>query len=285
MSLRATAIQRVLLGLLAANLAVVGAKVVIGLQAGSLAVLGDAVHSSVDSLNNVLFIVLTRVAGREADEDHPYGHAKFEVLGALGILVFLSVGAFELLRGAGHRLTTGANPPRLSNVELAALGLTLMVNVWVAWYETRRGHALTSDLLLADAAHTRADVLITLGVLGGAMLSRRGVPYVDAVIAVGIALLLGRIGWQILRRAVPALVDEVARAPDDIRRIAQDVGGVRSAYAIRSRGAAGHAFAELTIGVNGDLAVARAHDIADQVEGRLRQELALDQVVVHIEPC
>jgi cation diffusion facilitator family transporter len=285
MSLRATAIQRVLLGLLAANLAVVGAKVVIGLQAGSLAVLGDAVHSSVDALNNVMFLALMRVAGRAADDDHPYGHAKFEVLGAVGILVFLSVSCFELVRGAVSRLAARTGPPRLSGLELGLLVLTLGVNVWVAWYEARRGRELASDLLLADAAHTRADVFTTLGVIAGALLSRRGIPHVDSVIAIGIALLITRIGWQIVRRAVPALVDEVARAPDDIRRVATAVAGVRSAYAIRSRGAAGQAFAELTIGVNGELAVARAHDIADEVEGRLRQELALDQVVVHIEPC
>ncbi len=285
MSLRATAIQRVFLGLLAANLAVVGAKVVIGLQAGSLAVLGDAVHSSVDALNNVLFIVLMRFAGREADEDHPYGHAKFEVLGAVGILVFLSVSCFELARGAVERLLARTGPPRLTGIELGLLVLTLVLNVWVAWYETKRGRELSSDLLLADAAHTRADVVITVGVIGGALLSRRGLQHVDSVVAIGIALIIARIGWQIMRRAVPALVDEVARAPEDIRRVAQAVTGVHTAYAIRSRGAAGQAFAELTIGVDGDLAVARAHGIADEVEARLRGELALDLVVVHIEPC
>lgn len=282
---RAAAIQRVFLGLLVANLAVVSAKVVIGVTANSLSVLGDGIHSSVDALNNVLFIALARFAGRAPDADHPYGHQKFEVLGALGIVVFLSVACFELLKGAVYNLMRSAPPPLLSGLDLAMLTGTLLINVWVAWFEARRGRALNSDLLLADAAHTRADVLITLGVIGGALLSRRGIPNVDPLVAIVISVLVARIGWQIFHQAMPVLVDEVAREPERIRAAAEAVEGVRSAYDIRSRAASGVAFAELTIGVAGGLAVERAHAIADAVEERLKGELRLDSVVVHIEPC
>ena len=282
---RSWAIRRVFLGLLVANLAVVGAKVAIGVRAGSLAVLGDAVHSSVDALNNIIFIALMRVAGRAPDADHPYGHSKFEVLGALGILVFLSVTCFELLKGAVGGLARDSAPPAFTGLDLAIIATTLLVNLWVVWYEARRGRQLGSDLLLADAAHTRADVFITVGVLAGAALSRQGIPYVDPAVAIVVTLLIGRSGWEILRRAVPVLVDEVAREPEQIRRAAAEVAGVRSAYAIKSRSAAGVVFAELTIGVAGDLAVSRAHDIADAVESKLKGDLAMDEVVVHIEPC
>jgi cation diffusion facilitator family transporter len=282
---RAAAIQRVLLGLLIANLAVVGAKVIIGITADSLSVLGDGIHSSVDALNNILFIALTRFAVREPDADHPYGHGKFEVLGALGIIVFLSVACFELVKGAVGNLLADAPPPTLNRLDLAVLGGTLAVNVWVAWYEARRGRELASDLLQADAAHTRADVLITTGVIGGGLLSWRGIQHVDSILAIVIALLVARIGWQIFRQVMPILVDQVAREPERIRATAEAVDGVRSAYAIRSRAASGVVFAELTIGVTGSLAVDRAHAIADAVEDRLKRELQLDQVVVHIEPC
>ncbi|MBI4543432.1 MAG: cation transporter [Gemmatimonadetes bacterium] len=282
---RAAAIQRVLLGLLVANLAVVGAKVVIGLKAGSLSVLGDAIHASVDALNNVLFIALMRVAGRAPDYEHPYGHGKFEVLGALGIVVFLSVACFELLKDAVRRLAIGAPPPLLTNLDLGLLAFTLAVNVWVAWYEARRGRQLESELLLADSAHTRADVFITLGVISGGVLARFGARHVDPLLAIVITGLIVGIGYQIVRRAVPILVDEIAREPAAIRHAAEGVDGVRAAYAIRSRASAGVVFAELTIGVPGVLAVARAHEIADAVEDRLKRELKLDEVVVHIEPC
>ena len=282
---RAAAIRRVFLGLLAANVAVVAAKVVIGIQTNSLSVLGDAIHSSTDALNNIVFMALMRVAGAGPDDDHPYGHGKFEPVGALGILIFLSVTTFELLKSAIAGLVHPAPPPVLGRPEFALLGATLAINVWVAWYEHRRGRELGSDLLVADAAHTRVDVFITLGVMAGALLSRRGVRYVDPVVAVLIAALVVRIGWQILKDAMPTLVDQVAREPDTIKVAAEGVSGVRSAYAIRSRQAAGVVFAELTIGVEGGLSVDQAHGIADAVEDTLKRALALDQVIVHIEPC
>ena len=282
---RAAAVRRVFLGLLLANVAVVAAKVLIGVRAGSLSVLGDAVHSSVDALNNLLFIALMRVAAAEPDEDHPYGHGKFESVGALGILVFLSVSCFELIKGAVAGLVHNAPPPRLSDAELGLLGGTLLVNIWVTWYENRRGTALQSELLIADATHTRTDVIITIGVLIGAILSRRGIAHVDPIVAILVTALVAHAGWEIVRNSLPSLVDEAAHGPVAIQRSAEGVTGVASAYAIRSRKAAGVAFAELTIGVTGGMTVDDAHVIADRVEAQLKEELHLHNVIVHIEPC
>src|SRR5690348_2191959 len=171
---RSAAVRRVLVGLLAANLAVVAAKLAIGLSAGSLAVVGDALHSTVDVLSNILGLVVIRVAARGPDEDHPYGHGKFETLGALAIVVFLSVTCFELMRGAVNDLVGGLRRVVVGDFQLALLVLTLGVNVLITWYEHRRGVELGSELLVADAAHTRADVFITVGVVVGVLLTRRG---------------------------------------------------------------------------------------------------------------
>src|SRR5437870_10155503 len=160
-------VRRVFIGLLVANLAVVGVKLAVGLSSGSLAVLGGAVDSCVDALNNVLALIVVRVAAKEPDEDHPYGHSKFETLGALAIVGFLSITCFELIRGAVNELLQGAHPVAVTDAQLAVLVLTLGVNGAIAWYENRRGRELRSELLIADAAHTRADVLITVGVLAG----------------------------------------------------------------------------------------------------------------------
>src|SRR6266581_6813967 len=111
---RSRAVRRVLAGLLVANIAVLVAKATIGMLAGSLAVIGDAVHSSVDAAYNVLGLVVVRVAAREPDEDHPYGHGKFETLGALGIVGFLSITCFELVRSAVNRLVEGAGASRVT---------------------------------------------------------------------------------------------------------------------------------------------------------------------------
>ncbi|HXE56844.1 MAG TPA: cation diffusion facilitator family transporter [Gemmatimonadales bacterium] len=282
---RGRAVRRVLGGLLLANLVVVATKLAVALQTGSLAVFGDVVHSSIDALNNVIGLLVMRVASKEPDEEHPYGHGKFEPLGALVIVVFLSVTIFELGRDAVQRLIRGAAPPQVSALDLGLLGFTLAINVWVAWYEGRAGRRWESELLLADAAHTRADVVVSLGVLLGLALSRLGYGWLDPLLGLVVSLLVARIGFGIVRRSMPTLVDERALDRQTIQRVAEAVEGVRSAYAIRSRSAAAMRFAELTIAVDGDQDVAAAHRIADQVEERLRRQLDLHQVVVHVEPC
>src|SRR5213083_3089274 len=148
-------VRRVLFGLLAANLVVVGAKLAVAIASKSLAVFGSALDSSVDALNNVLAIV-----------------------------GFLSVTCFELVRGAVNDLASGTRRVSVSDMQLAVLVLTLGVNVVIAWYEHRRGAELGSELLVADAAHTRADVFITVGVLAGLLFARQGLWWIDPAIAI-----------------------------------------------------------------------------------------------------
>ena len=283
---RSRAVRRVLAGLLVANILVLIAKATIGVLAGSLAVIGDAIHSSVDAVYNVLGLIVVRVASREPDEEHPYGHGKFETLGALGIVVFLSVTCFELTRSAIGRLISGGHAVQITDVGLALLLATLATNVLVAWYENRRGHQLQSELLIADAAHTRTDVFITIGVLIGVLFARQGHLWVDSAVAIAVALLIVRVAFTILQRVVPVLVDERALPAPTIRKTAQAVEGVKDAYGIRSRGGnAGVRYAEVTIAVDSSANVADAHAIADKVEERLKKDLELEEVTVHVEPC
>ena len=278
-------VRRVFIGLLVANLAVVAAKSLVGLRAGSLAILGSALDSSVDALNNVLALIVVRVAAKEPDEDHPYGHGKFETLGALAIVGFLSITCFELIRGAVNELLQGAHPVGVTDSQLAVLVLTLGVNAVIAWYENRRGRELRSELLVADAAHTRADVLITIGVLAGVLFARQGWWWIDPVVAIAVALVIVLVAYRILVRTVPVLVDQRALPTGEIRQTAETVPGVKSAYGIRSRGPSDLRYAEVTIAVDPRADVAAAHAIADQVEERLKQDLQLHEVTVHVEPC
>src|ERR1044072_483246 len=131
--MRASAqVRRVFIGLLVANVAVVGVKFAVGITSGSLAALGGAGGSRVDALNNVLPLIVVRVAAKEPDEDHPYGHGKFETLGALAIVGFLSITCFELVRGGVNHLVSGTHRVDVSDWQLALLGLTLVLEVPIA---------------------------------------------------------------------------------------------------------------------------------------------------------
>ena len=284
---RTVRIRRVLVAILVANLTVLGARLVIGIVAGSMAILGGALDAAVDTLNNVLALTVVRVASKEPDEEHPYGHGKFETLGALAIVGFLSITCFELVRGSVNQLLAGpsARLVAVTDLQLALLAGTLGVNGLVAWGERRAGTALGSELLLVDAAHTRADVFITVGVLGGVLFARQGVWWVDPAVAIAVAVAIVRIAYRIVVRTVPVLVDRQAVPTTRIRETARAVAGVKGAYGIRSRGPTDLRYAEVTIAVDRNANVEAAHAIADQVEERLKRDLQLHEVTVHIEPC
>lgn len=283
---RHAAVRQVLWVVLVANLAVIAAKVWVGLRAGSLAVLGDAAHSGVDALNNVVGLAAIRAASIPPDDEHPYGHEKYEMLGALAVVAFLSITCFELVSAAVGRLLLGdPTPARPDGVTFGVLAGTLLVNAVVAWTENRAGRKLSSVLLTADARHTGSDVLVTLSVLGGLFMVSRGWTAADAWLGLIVSALIARSGWEILRQAVPTLIDTAAVEAHRIVRFVENVPGVRGVSDVRSRGdLSGAAFVELTITVDGDRSVEEGHRVADSVESRLVTDAGFSAAVVHVEP-
>jgi cation diffusion facilitator family transporter len=282
---QALAVRRVLTTLLIVNVALVATKFGIGVVTGSLAVLGGALDSGIDVLNNGLGLVVVRVAAKGPDEDHPYGHRKFETLGTLAIVGFLSISSFELGRTAVSALLRGGHGVMLSNLQAALLALSLGVNVVAARYERASGRRLDSELLVADASHTQGDAFVTAGILVSVWAARHRLWWADPAVALAVAVVIICVAYGILARAVPVLVDERALPRDTIQRSVEAVSGVRHAYGIRSRGAPPVRYAEVTIAVDRSASVADAHAIADEVEGRLRHDLHLHEVLVHVEPC
>ena len=160
---RASVLTRVLARVLVLNLAVACAKLGFGYATGAVSIISDGFHSLTDGASNVMGIVAMRAARKPPDEDHPYGHRKYETLAAAGIFVFLLLVVIEVVRAALGRLR-GSEPPDVTPASFAVMIVTLAVNLLVVRYEAERGRALKSELLLADAAHTRSDVLTSCAV-------------------------------------------------------------------------------------------------------------------------
>lgn len=278
-------VRGVLLWVLAANVVVIVAKLAVGIASGSIAVLGDAAHSGIDAVNNLVGLAAMRLAAAPPDELHPYGHGKFETLAALAVAAFLSVTCFELVESALGRLLGGGGAPRVEPLMFAALAAAMVVNGAVAWGEARAGRRLSSEILTADARHTASDVLVTAAVLAGLGLTALfGWIYADAILALLVAVIVARSGYEILRDTIPVLVDERAMDPDRIRSLVDGMSGVEATSQIRSRGRTGEAFAELTIHVARSETVVSAHEIADRVERVVAYEMGFARVTVHIEP-
>jgi cation diffusion facilitator family transporter len=280
------AVRTALIVVLVLNGVVAIAKVIVGVHTGALTVLGAALESGLDMLNNVIGIMLVRVASQAPDEEHPYGHDKFETLGAIGIVGFLSISCFELLREGIGALITSTRPHHVSATDIAVIAATLIVNVFVVTYERRRGRALNSVFLMADASHTASDILVTLMAVAALALASVGWARLDALLSIAVALIIARSGAQILRESIPILVDERAIDAARLRGVVLGVPEIREVRNVRSRStASGQLFAEVTIAVSGATPVDEAHRLADAVEAAIEREFGTSQVTVHIEPA
>lgn len=279
-------VRKVLIITLLLNLLVMALKATVGWLTGSLSLLADALHSVTDSANNVLGLVTSRFSSPEPDRDHPYGHQKFEAIGALGIAAFLGVACFEILQGAIERLFTTDRPPvKISASELWLLLIVLGVNIFVAFYERRVGQRVGSPILIADAKHTMSDIWVTISVLGGLIgIWIWGFQWLDVVLAFPVALLVFWSGWTVIRDNLPWLVDEIAIAPEAIHAIAMQVPGVLNCHDIASRGVVGRqTFIEMHLIVDAR-DVETAHMITEEVEARLEERFSPTRVLIHVEP-
>lgn len=283
---RARSVKTALMIVLALNAVSAALKIGVGARTGALTVLGAALESTLDMLSNGVAILAVSIASRAPDDDHPYGHEKFETLGTLGIVAFLAITCFELMRQSIVELRGAHTAPTASWADGWLLVVSLAVNAFVVWYERRRGRALGSELLLADAAHTASDILVTALAIVSLALSYLGYVRADALLGIVVALIIAWSGFRILRGSIPILVD--ARAVDaerlsEVVRTIPGVVGVRSARSRRT--ASGHFFAEVTILVDGTTSVADAHDFTDEVERAIARELGAAEAIVHVEPA
>ncbi|MBL8168519.1 MAG: cation transporter [Acidobacteria bacterium] len=280
-------VRRVLLVTLLLNLAVVAGKLVAGLLAGSLSVISDAIHSSVDSLNNVIGLVVVRYASAAPDDNHPYGHAKFETLAAFAIAGFLFVTCYEIGGSAFKRLFgENAPAPEITALTIGVMLVTILVNIFVTVYEQREGKRLQSEFLIADAIHTRSDVLVSSSVLVGLFLIRQGYVWLDPVVSLGVAAFIAWNGYEIFKATVPVLVDAAPVEAARIREIAESVPGVHSVHDVRSRSHGGEIFIEMHLHVASDYENNHvlSHQITEEVERRLAHELGTVTATIHVEP-
>jgi len=278
-------VRKVLIITLLLNLFVLGLKALVGYWTGSLSLLADALHSVTDSANNILGLIASKFSSPQPDREHPYGHHKFEAVGALGIASFLGIACFEILQGAIERILKGGGEPvRVSPSELWLLLIVLGVNIFVAFYERAVGRRVGSSILIADATHTMSDIWVTISVISGLIGVWLGYQWMDLVLAFPVALLVFWSGWSVLKENLPWLVDQMAIAPEAIHAIATSVPGVINCHAIASRGVLGRqVFIEMHLIVDAP-DVETAHHITEEVESRLEERFRPVRILIHVEP-
>lgn len=282
---RTRAIQRVLVAILLLNVAVALAKLGYGWFSNSLSMTADGLNSLMDGASNVIGLFAIAVAARPPDPNHPYGHRRFETLTSLCIAMFMLLALEQILRNAWSHWQTG-DRPEVTAISFVVMIATLTVNLGVTVWERRAGKRLRSSILIADARHTGSDVLVSLSVIAGLIVTGLGYPQADLIIALIVAAVIAWGAWSIIRDAALTLSDVAAAPASDIERAARTVVGVKGVHNVRTRDGEGVIWVDLHIQVDPDLRVDRAHDIASAVAARVEQELnAPADVTVHIEPA
>ena len=274
-------LQRVIVITGLGNLVVLVAKTVVGVSTGSLALLGDAIHSLADLANNVVALVVVRLAHAPPDREHPYGHQKFETLTVFGLAVLLAVLAVEIMVRALDRSSREIVEHRWG---LAVMLGVLVVNVAVTAWERSWARRLRSEILRADAQHTLSDVLVTIAVIAGWQFAARGYPWLDTVFAFAVALVVMVLAYGLFRRAIPVLVDGISHEPENIAGVLRSVEGIRAVRRVRSRWVGMTSSVDVVVTVAPELPTSKAHAVADAVERTLLENFEIEDVTVHIEP-
>lgn len=281
-------IRFVLVFVLVANLLVALGKGIVGWRAGSVAMVADAFHSTMDGSSNVIGLIGIALAARPYDEEHSYGHAKFETFASIGIVILLVVTAYEIGMSVLERLTSDAPvEPDVTLIAFVVMGVTIVVNLSISIYERLQGHRLSSTFLVADSRHTLSDVGVSISVVAGLVAVRLGYPQIDALVGGAIAIVIAYAAFKIMKEASYILLDRAVLDPAKVAAVCMGVEapGLQGCHRVRTRGSETGYWIDLHLVVDPEMTTRESHRIASRVELRLKQFFGRNtDTVIHIEP-
>jgi cation diffusion facilitator family transporter len=257
-----------------------------GLASGSIALISDALNSLVDVAASIGISYSVAVARRGPDEDHPFGHQRAEPLAALGVAIFTGILGFSVGRAAVERLIAGATQIRVPLWALGALLVSMVGNLLLAKYLRRRGEALDSPAILANAVECENDIGTSFAALVGVAGSALGWAPIDplAGIVVGAWIVVG--GYRFGRQNIDYLMGKspTPELLEHVRRSALGVGGVKGVHDVRGHYVGHRIHVELHIEVDQELRTRQSHDVGGMVRKAIEEHTAIDRAFVHVDP-
>jgi cation diffusion facilitator family transporter len=263
------------------------AKIVGGYVAQSQALIADGVHSLSDLATDIIVLYATKHSHREADEEHPYGHGRIETLATVVLGVSLVIVAIGITWDAVDRLfhTERLLQPTVLAIVIATISIISKEAIY--HYSMTIARKFRSELLKANAWHSRSDAISSFIVVVGVAGSMAGLPYLDAIAAVGVSLMIAKIGWDLALNSLRELIDTSLQPErvDKIREAILGVQGVDSLHVLRTRTMGGEALVDVHIQVKPNLSVSEGHHISEQVRERVMGDVdEVSDVMVHIDP-
>ncbi len=279
-------VRKVLIYTLILNVAVALSKVLYGLKTNSVAMMSDGFHSVFDGTSNVIGLIGIWIASHPPDDKHPYGHKKYETIFTIIIAVMLFTTCLEILKKVYQSFHEDTKT-NVTQTSFLIMLITMGVNIFVMLYEKRKGQKLGSEFLIADAKHTKSDILVSLTVITSLVFTRMGYHRADVIVGIIITFFIARIGYEILKNASDILVDTICIDTSAIEFLVNKIDGVKGCHDIRTRGSqnANAVYLDLHALVDNDLSIENAHGIADNIEKEIKEGFpSVVDIIVHIEP-
>ncbi|MFT6069943.1 MAG: cation diffusion facilitator family transporter [Bacteriovoracaceae bacterium] len=261
-------------------------KIITGSLFHSHALVIDGLHSLTDLVTDAFVLIIAKVSNEEPDDEHPYGHGRFETLGTvvLGAILIATGGA--LLFETVQRFVAGGSQELPSWPVFVVAIVSIAGKEIIFRYSKKVGEDLNSQLLIANAWHSRSDAITTIVVLFGAILTSFGVLYMDALASVVVSIFIGKVGWDFLYSSIKELVD--TSLPDaqlaEVKKTILGVPGVLSMHDLRSRYHGNKAVLDVNIQVSPLITVSEGHEISSWVMKELMEGFDdIEDVTVHTD--
>jgi len=269
------------------NLLLAAAKILFGIIGSSQSLIADGVHSLSDLASDGLVIFAAKHGSQDADEDHPYGHARIETAFTVGLGILLILVAAGILVDAVDRLFQTQRLLHPGVLALVVAAISVLSKELLYRYTLHVAKKVRSNLLRANAWHHRSDAISSIVVIIGVAGSMAGLHYLDAIAAAGVALMIAKIGWDLSWHSLKELVDTGLdpERVEAIRNCILNVDGVRTLHMLRTRRMGQDALVDVHIMVPPKLSVSEGHHIGETVRSRVIREVdEVNDVMVHIDP-
>ena len=275
------------------NLVLLSFKFVAGILAGSSAMVADAVHSLSDFLTDLVVLVFVRIGAKPQDEDHDYGHGKYETLATLLVALALVGAAIGIIVTGSLKIARWLQGETLEMPGMLALWaalLSIVVKELLFRYTIARGKALESPAVVANAWHHRSDALSSIGAaigIGGAILLGERWAVFDPLASIVVGAMLVKVAWDLLKISTGELTD--SSLPEETEREIEDIlrsfPEVSEPHNLRTRRIGNRIAIEVHVRLDGGMSLAAAHDIVTAIEHRLRDRFGqATHITIHMEP-
>lgn len=264
-------------------------KLIAGIVAHSGAMLSDAVHSLSDVFSTVIVIIGVRLAGKESDEDHPYGHERFECVAALLLAIALGVTGIGIgVSGVQKILSaSSATLEAPGSLALFAAALSILVKELMYQYTRKAAKEINSSALLADAWHHRSDALSSVGSFIGVFGARLGFPILDPIASIVICLFIFHAAYSIFRDAIGKMTDHSCDVETiwNIHSVCASQDDVIEVDSVKTRLFGDRIYVDVEIAVDGSMPLYQAHAAAERTHDAIETQFpAVKHCMVHVNP-